>query len=46
MTDLNFLKKLKKEGKLELVEKSEEIKKSYLIKAENCFRAAKILKEN
>jgi uncharacterized protein (UPF0332 family) len=46
MKEINFLKKLKREGKFELVEPSEEIKSSYLIKAENCFKSAKILFQN
>jgi len=43
MKELNFLKKLKKKGIVELVESSEEMKLSYLIKAENCLKSAKIL---
>ena len=43
MKELSFLKKLKKKGIIELVEFSEEMKSSYLIKAENCFKSAKIL---
>ncbi len=43
MKELNFLKKLKRKGVVELVESSEEMKSSYLIKAENCLKAAKIL---
>lgn len=39
----SFLIKLVTEKKLELVEQSEEICKSYLIKSENCLRSAKIL---
>jgi len=46
MKKINFLKKLRKEGKLELIEPSEEIKSSYLIKSENCFKSAKILFQN
>ena len=38
-----FLKKLKRKGIIELVEPSEEMKSSYLIKAENCLKSAKIL---
>lgn len=41
-----FLSKLKKEGKLSIVEPSEEIKASYLQKAENCLRSSKILLQN
>jgi len=43
MKELNFLKKLKRKGVIELVESSEELKSSYLIKAENCLKSAKIL---
>ena len=43
MKELNFLKKLKGKGVIELVESSEEMKSSYLIKAENCLKSAKIL---
>ncbi len=46
MKKVNFLSKLRKEGKLELIEPSEEMKLSYLEKAENCLRAAKILFQN
>ena len=42
MRSLNFLDKLRKEGKLDLVEPSEEISKSYLIKSDNCIRVAKL----
>lgn len=42
----SFLSKLKKEGKLELAEPSEEICSSYLEKAENCLKAASILLNN
>ncbi len=38
-----FLIKLAKQRKLELVEKSDELKHTYLIKSENCLRSAKIL---
>ena len=43
MKELTFLKKLKRKGIIELVEFSEEMKSSYLIKAENCLKSAKIL---
>src|SRR3989339_1405904 len=43
MKELNFLKKLKRKSIIELVEPSEEMKSSYLIKAENCLKSAKIL---
>ena len=39
----SFLRKLKKEGKLELVEPSEEICRSYTEKADNCLKSAKLL---
>jgi len=43
MKELNFLRRLEKEGKLRLVESSEEIKTSYLEKAENSLKSSKIL---
>ncbi len=43
MKELTFLKKLKRKGIIEMVESSEEMKSSYLIKAENCLKSAKIL---
>jgi len=43
MKELTFLKKLKRKRIIELVESSEEMKLSYLTKAENCLRSAKIL---
>ena len=46
MKKLDFLKKLKEEEKLRLVNPSEEIKSSYLTKAENCLKSAKILFQN
>jgi len=46
MKKQNFLNKLRKEGKLDLVESSEEMKLSYLEKAENCLKSAKILFQN
>ena len=39
----SFLRKLKKEGKLELVEPTEEICRSYTEKADNCLKSAKLL---
>ena len=45
MKELDFLKKIKKEGKLELVENSEQLKKSYLGKSESNLESAKILLE-
>src|SRR3989338_2015363 len=41
-----FLSRLKKEGKLQLVEPSEEICKSYIEKADNCLKSAKLLLQN
>jgi len=40
------LVKLKKEGRLELVKSSEEICSSYLEKADNCLKSAKLLLQN
>ena len=45
MKKQNFLNKLKKQKKLELVESSEEIKSSYLEKSESNLDSAKILLE-
>ncbi|MBU1203536.1 MAG: HEPN domain-containing protein [Nanoarchaeota archaeon] len=42
----NFLSKLKKEEKLELVEPSIEVCSSYLEKADDCLASAKLLYEN
>lgn len=42
----NFLKDLNKEGKLELVEPSEEICNSYLGKSNDCLGSAKLLLQN
>lgn len=42
MKSLDFLNKLKEEGKLELVELSEEISKSYLIKSDKCIKVAEL----
>ena len=46
MKELIFLKNLKKKGIIELIEPSEEMKSSYLIKAENCLKSARILFQN
>lgn len=46
MTKANFLSKLKKENKLELVDPSEEIKESYIKKSESSLVSAKILFDN
>ncbi|MCX6742072.1 MAG: HEPN domain-containing protein [Candidatus Pacearchaeota archaeon] len=43
---MNFLSKLKKEGKFLLVEPNEEVKKAYLEKSESNLISAKILLEN
>jgi len=42
----DFLSKLKHEGKLELAEPSDEICGSYLEKADNCLKSARLLYEN
>ena len=46
MKKINFLAKLSDEGKLQLVDPSEEIKQSYLKKSESNLISAKILLEN
>jgi len=46
MKKQEFLSLIKKQGRLKLVEPSEEIKQSYIKKAEDCFKSAKILHEN
>jgi uncharacterized protein (UPF0332 family) len=46
MKKAGFLSRLSEEGKLELVEPSEAVKESYLIKADNCLKSAKILLQN
>jgi len=46
MKKQNFLNKLKKEEKLEIIEPSEEICNSYLEKADNCLKSSKILLKN
>ena len=43
MNTINFLKKIKKEGKLELVNPSEEMKQAYIVKSESNLISAKIL---
>lgn len=43
MKNINFLNKLKKQGKLEIVESSEEIKESYLKDSESYLGSSKIL---
>ena len=42
----DFLRKLREERKLEITEPSEEMKMSYLQKAENCLKSAKLLFQN
>ncbi len=46
MIKSNFLNKLKQEGKLSLVEPSDEISNSYILKSYNSLKSAKILVEN
>ncbi len=46
MKELNFLSKIKDQGKLELVNPSEELKKSYIEKSESNLKSSKILYEN
>jgi uncharacterized protein (UPF0332 family) len=46
MKNINFLNKLKKQGKLEIVESSEEIKESYLKDSESYFDSSKMLFKN
>lgn len=46
MKETDFLKTIKREGKIELVEPSEEMKSSYLKKSEDCLKSAKILLQN
>ncbi len=46
MKKQDFLSKLNEEGKLELVEPSEEVCSAYLEKASNCLKSAKLLLEN
>jgi uncharacterized protein (UPF0332 family) len=46
MKNQEFLSKLEKEGKIRLVEPSEEVKKAYIIKSESSLISAKILLEN
>lgn len=41
-----FLSKLKAEGKIKPIEPSEEISSSYIEKADNCLKSAKILLQN
>jgi uncharacterized protein (UPF0332 family) len=46
MNELVFLRDLKRKKVIGLVEPSEEMKLSYLIKSENCLKSAKILFSN
>jgi len=46
MKRINFLPKLMKEGKLQTVEPSEEIKEAYIRKSQSSLRSAKILLDN
>jgi len=46
MKKADFLSKLREERKLEITEPSEEMKISYLQKAENCLKSAKLLFQN
>jgi len=46
MKKMNFLAKLKGEGKLKAVEPSEEVKEAYLTKSESNLSSAKLLLEN
>ena len=46
MKKTNFLNKLKEEGNLSLVEQSETICISYILKSDNSLKSAKILREN
>ena len=46
MKKQNFLNRLKKEEKLDIIEPSEEICSSYLEKANDCLKSAKILLKN
>ena len=41
----DFLSKLKKEGKLDLIEPTENRSNSYIIKSSNCIKAAKLLQQ-
>ena len=46
MKEQNFLAKLKDQEKLKIVEPSDEISSSYLQKADNCLKSAKLLLKN
>ena len=46
MNERDFLSRLRREGKLVMTEPSENVKESYLSKADNCLRSARILLQN
>jgi len=46
MKKSDFLSELKEDGKLKLVEPSKEIRESYLEKADNCLKSARLLLKN
>jgi len=46
ITKINFLNKLNKEGKLELIDLNEEMKESYMLKSESNLISSKILLNN
>ena len=46
MRELNFLNNLRKQGKLNLIEPSNEISVSYINKSNKCLKSAKILLKN
>src|SRR3989344_3456667 len=46
MKKINFLIKLREEGKISLIDQSDEIKESYAMKSANSLKSAKILLEN
>ncbi len=43
MKRADFLKKIRRQGKIDFVEPSEEIAESYRIKSENCLKSARLL---
>ena len=43
MKRLSFLSKIVKEGKLKLVDPSQDVSESYLLKSQNCIKSSKIL---
>ena len=46
MKKINFLSKLKEEGKVSLIDPNENVKESYIKKSESSLKSAKILLEN